>query len=121
MPIKILSEFTHFLSFKMSRKVEFISVQARGGLIQSRGAYNQVYFSFCLLSNRGSIFTAVTCISHVPSLLKSKFQKDYQQEIICEHFCFQSACFVYTKVNKSHPMHGVVVFNFEECLLTKGS
>ena len=74
---------------KTSRKIEFISVQARGGLIQSRGAYNQVYFSFCLLSNGGSIFTAITCISHVPSLLKSKFQKDYEQEeTICEHFRF---------------------------------
>ena len=41
---------------------------------------------------------------------KSKFQKDYLQQTISERFRFQSASFVYMKVNESHPMHGAVIF-----------
>ena len=56
------------------------------------------------------------CIS--PSLLKSKFQKDYWQETRSKHFHIQSASFVYAKANESHPMHGAVIFRMKgKCTL----
>ena len=37
-------------------------------------------------------------------------------------FCFQSASFVYLKVNESHPMHGAVIFRLKgKCTLLKSA
>ena len=51
---------------------------------------------------------------------KSKFQKDYYKETRSEHFRFQSASFVYAKVNESHPMQEPVIFRMKgKCTFLK--